>query len=37
MNSNWMKLLSAVAVIMAGAAVISMLPDMKRYLKIERM
>jgi len=37
MNSNWMKLLSAVAVIVAGAAVISMLPDMKRYLKIERM
>jgi hypothetical protein len=32
-----MKLLGAVAVVIAGAAVISMLPDMKRYLKIERM
>ena len=37
MSSNWLKLLGAVAIAVAGAALISMLPDMKRYLKIERM
>jgi hypothetical protein len=37
MNSNWVKLLGAVAIVVAGFAVISMLPDIKRYIKIERM
>jgi hypothetical protein len=37
MNSNMVKLFSAVAVVVATAAFISMLPDLKRYIKIERM
>jgi hypothetical protein len=37
MNSNVTKLFGAVAMIVAAAAFFSLLPDFKRYLKIERM
>jgi hypothetical protein len=35
-NSLW-KLLGAAAAVVAGAAFMSLLPDLKRYLKIESM
>jgi hypothetical protein len=37
MNSNLAKLFTAVAVVLATAAFVSFLPDLKRYIKIERM
>jgi hypothetical protein len=37
MNSSWTKLLGAVVVVVAAAGIISLLPDFKRYMKIERM
>jgi exosortase/archaeosortase len=37
MNSNVTKLFGAVAVVVAAAALFTLLPDLKRYLKIERM
>jgi hypothetical protein len=37
MNSNLMKLLGAVTAMLAAAAFFSMLPDLKRYIKLERM
>jgi hypothetical protein len=35
-NSLW-KLFGAAAAVVAGAALLSLLPDLKRYLKIESM
>jgi hypothetical protein len=37
MNSDMWKLLGAVAVVLAAAMAVSMYPDLKRYIKIERM
>lgn len=37
MNSNVTKLFGAVIVVVAAAALFSLLPDFKRYMKIERM
>ena len=37
MNSNLWKLLGAVTVVITAAAFYSMLPDLKRYIKLERM
>lgn len=37
MNSNLWKLMGAVAVVVAAAVVVSMYPDLKRYVKIETM
>jgi hypothetical protein len=37
MNSSWTKLLGAVVMVVAAAGLISLFPDFKRYMKIERM
>ena len=37
MNSNLTKLLGAVAAVLAVATFVTFLPDLKRYIKIERM
>ena len=37
MNGNIWKLLGVAAAVLASAAFLSMYPDLKRYMKIERM
>jgi hypothetical protein len=37
MNNNVWKLVGAVAAVVVAAVVVSMYPDMKRYVKIETM
>ena len=37
MNSNYWKVLGAIAAVIGAAMLVSIYPDLKRYIKMERM